>query len=281
MSSTLPTDYWARVVYLVTHYSASFLRGAGSTLLIALVGTFVGCLIGFAVGIVQTIPVSKQDSIIKRALLFIVKLILNIYVEVFRGTPMIVQAMFIYFGAMQYLGITMGMWFAAFFIVSINTGAYMAETVRGGILSIDPGQTEGAKAIGMTHFQTMLYVIFPQTLRNIIPQIGNNLIINIKDSSVLSVIGVIELYYAAKQTAGAYYWWFEAMTVAMVLYLIMTFVFSRLLRFWESKLDGPASFDLATTDQLAHTSGNYSYPGEGSFEKERNTETDVNGGRDK
>ena len=113
MSSTLPTDYWARVVYLVTHYSASFLRGAGSTLLIALVGTFVGCLIGFAVGIVQTIPVSKQDSIIKRALLFIVKLILNIYVEVFRGTPMIVQAMFIYFGAMQYLGITMGMWFAA------------------------------------------------------------------------------------------------------------------------------------------------------------------------
>ena len=281
MSSTLPTDYWARVVYLVTHYSASFLRGAGSTLLIALVGTFVGCLIGFAVGIVQTIPVSKQDSIIKRALLFIVKLILNIYVEVFRGTPMIVQAMFIYFGAMQYLGITMGMWFAAFFIVSINTGAYMAETVRGGILSIDPGQTEGAKAIGMTHFQTMLYVIFPQTLRNIIPQIGNNLIINIKDSSVLSVIGVIELYYAAKQTAGAYYWWFEAMTVAMVLYLIMTFVFSRLLRFWESKLDGPASFDLATTDQLAHTSGNYSYPGVGSFDKERNIETDVNGGRDK
>ena len=281
MSSTLPTDYWARVVYLVTHYSASFLRGAGSTLLIALVGTFVGCLIGFAVGIVQTIPVSKQDSIIKRALLFIVKLILNIYVEVFRGTPMIVQAMFIYFGAMQYLGITMGMWFAAFFIVSINTGAYMAETVRGGILSIDPGQTEGAKAIGMTHFQTMLYVIFPQTLRNIIPQIGNNLIINIKDSSVLSVIGVIELYYAAKQTAGAYYWWFEAMTVAMALYLIMTFVFSRLLRFWESKLDGPASFDLATTDQLAHTSGNYSYPGEGSFYKERNIETDVNGGRDK
>ena len=281
MSSTLPTDYWARVVYLVTHYSASFLRGAGSTLLIALVGTFVGCLIGFAVGIVQTIPVSKQDSIIKRALLFIVKLILNIYVEVFRGTPMIVQAMFIYFGAMQYLGITMGMWFAAFFIVSINTGAYMAETVRGGILSIDPGQTEGAKAIGMTHFQTMLYVIFPQTLRNIIPQIGNNLIINIKDSSVLSVIGVIELYYAAKQTAGAYYWWFEAMTVAMVLYLIMTFVFSRLLRFWESKLDGPASFDLATTDQLAHTSGNYCYPGEGIFDKERNIETDVNGGRDK
>ena len=282
MSSTLPTGYWDRVVFLISNYGISFLRGAGSTLLIALVGTFVGCLIGFAVGIVQTIPVSKQDSFVKRAVLFVGKLILNIYVEVFRGTPMIVQAMFIYFGAMQYLGITMGMWFAAFFIVSINTGAYMAETVRGGILSIDPGQTEGAKAIGMTHFQTMLYVIFPQTLRNIIPQIGNNLIINIKDSSVLSVIGVIELYYAAKQTAGAYYWWFEAMTVAMIIYLAMTFAFSRLLRFWESRLDGPASFDLATTDQLAHTSSMYRYPEKGGFDKERNLETNRSGGgRDK
>lgn len=259
MSSTLPTDYWARVVYLVTHYSASFLRGAGSTLLIALVGTFVGCLIGFAVGIVQTIPVSKQDSIIKRALLFIVKLILNIYVEVFRGTPMIVQAMFIYFGAMQYLGITMGMWFAAFFIVSINTGAYMAETVRGGILSIDPGQTEGAKAIGMTHFQTMLYVIFPQTLRNIIPQIGNNLIINIKDSCVLSVIGVAELLYKTKAAAGALYMNFETYTITMIMYFIMTFTCSRILRWLENRMDGEDNYDLATTDTLAHTSGMYRY----------------------
>ena len=80
MSSTLPTGYWDRVVFLISNYGISFLRGAGSTLLIALVGTFVGCLIGFAVGIVQTIPVSKQDSIVKRAVLFVGKLILNIYV---------------------------------------------------------------------------------------------------------------------------------------------------------------------------------------------------------
>ena len=87
---------------------------------------------------------------------------------------------------------------AAYFILSINTGAYMAETVRGGILSIDPGQTEGAKSIGMTHVQTMIYVILPQALRNLMPQIGNNLIINIKDSCVLSVIGVAELRYKTK-----------------------------------------------------------------------------------
>ena len=250
-------------------------------MIIAIVGTFLGCLIGFIVGIIQTIPVDKRDSTVKKTLVGILKFIMACYVEFFRGTPMMVQAMFIYYGSAYLFNINMSMWFAAFFVVSINTGAYMAETVRGGILSVDEGQTEAAKAIGMTHVQTMISVILPQALRNIMPQIGNNLIINIKDSSVLSVIGVIELYYAAKQTAGAYYWWFEAMTVAMILYLIMTFVFSRLLRFWESKLDGPASFDLATTDQLAHTSGNYSYPGEGSFDKERNIETDVNGGRDK
>ena len=259
MSSTLPTDYWARVVYLVTHYSASFLRGAGSTLLIALVGTFVGCLIGFAVGIVQTIPVSKQDSIIKRALLFIVKLILNIYVEVFRGTPMIVQAMFIYFGSAYLFNINMSMWFAAIFIVSINTGAYMAETVRGGILSIDPGQTEGAKAIGMTHVQTMINVILPQALRNIMPQIGNNLIINIKDTCVLSIIGTVELFYTTKGVAGALYTYFESFTIAMVIYFIMTFTCSRILRVIEHKMDGPDNYDLATADTLTHTSGMYSY----------------------
>lgn len=277
----LPESFGGRIIYLLQQYGPSFAKGAGVSMWLALVGTLFGCIIGFLVGIVQTIPVDKNDSTAKKVLSKIVKFILACYVEFFRGTPMMAQAMFIYFGSAYLFNINMSMWFAAIFIVSINTGAYMAETVRGGILSIDPGQTEGAKAIGMTHVQTMINVILPQALRNIMPQIGNNLIINIKDSSVLSVIGVIELYYAAKQTAGAYYWWFEAMTVAMVLYLIMTFVFSRLLRFWESKLDGPASFDLATTDQLAHTSGNYSYPGEGSFDKERNIETDVNGGRDK
>lgn len=277
----MPTDFFGRVMLVFSKYGMSMLQGALISMESALAGTVIGCLIGFAVGIVQTIHTEKGDNPIKKGVVWAVKLVLNAYVEFFRGTPMMAQAMFIYYGLFPLLNINMTMLKAAIFILSINTGAYMAETVRGGILSIDPGQTEGAKSIGMTHVQTMIYVILPQALRNIMPQIGNNLIINIKDSSVLSVIGVIELYYAAKQTAGAYYWWFEAMTVAMVLYLIMTFVFSRLLRFWESKLDGPASFDLATTDQLAHTSGNYSYPGEGSFDKERNIETDVNGGRDK
>lgn len=256
----MPQDFWGRVGVILTEYGASLLHGAGLTMLIAVIGTFFGCVIGLLLGIVQTIPVEKTDGMAKKVLMRIVKWIVLAYVEIFRGTPMMVQAMFIYFGASSLFGFNMPILFAALFIVSINTGAYMTETVRGGILSIESGQVEGAKAIGMTHTQTMRYVVLPQALRNIMPQIGNNLIINIKDTCVLSVIGVVELFYSTKGVAGAYYMYFEAFTVAMIMYFIMTFACSRLLRAIENRMDGPANYDLATTDTLAYTSGMVSFP---------------------
>lgn len=260
--NSLLDNFWGWVVYLLQQYGPSFLRGAGTTMLIAVISTAVGCLIGFGVGIVQTTPADKAHPV-KYILMKLVRFLLDAYVEIFRGTPMMVQAMFIYYGLAQLFNIHLGTMEAALFIVSINTGAYMAETVRGGILSIDPGQTEGAKAIGMTHVQTMNAVILPQALRNIMPQIGNNLIINIKDTCVLSVIGTVELFFATKSVAGAMYTYFEAFTITMVIYFVLTFSCSRLLRLWESKMDGPDSYelyDLATTDTLAHTTGLYSYP---------------------
>lgn len=260
--NSLPDNFWGWVVYLLQQYGPSFLRGAGTTMLIAVISTAVGCLIGFGVGIVQTTPADKAHPV-KYILMKLVRFLLDAYVEIFRGTPMMVQAMFIYYGLAQLFNIHLGTMEAALFIVSINTGAYMAETVRGGILSIDPGQTEGAKAIGMTHVQTMNAVILPQALRNIMPQIGNNLIINIKDTCVLSVIGTVELFFATKSVAGAMYTYFEAFTITMVIYFVLTFSCSRLIRLWESKMDGPDSYelyDLATTDTLAHTTGLYSYP---------------------
>lgn len=260
--NSLPDNFWGWVVYLLQQYGPSFLRGAGTTMLIAVISTAVGCLIGFGVGIVQTTPADKAHPV-KYILMKLVRFLLDAYVEIFRGTPMMVQAMFIYYGLAQIFNIHLGTMEAALFIVSINTGAYMAETVRGGILSIDPGQTEGAKAIGMTHVQTMNAVILPQALRNIMPQIGNNLIINIKDTCVLSVIGTVELFFATKSVAGAMYTYFEAFTITMVIYFVLTFSCSRLLRLCESRMDGPDSYelyDLATTDTLAHTTGLYSYP---------------------
>ena len=255
----LPESYWGRIVYILQQYGPSFLKGAGVSMWLALVGTLFGCIIGFVVGIIQTIPEGRNDSFGKRVLIRIIKFIMACYVEFFRGTPMMAQAMFIYFGSSYLFNINMSMWFAAILIVSINTGAYMAETVRGGILSVDPGQTEGAKAIGMTHVQTMTNVILPQALRNILPQIGNNLIINIKDTCVLSIIVTVELFYTTKGVAGALYTYFEAFTIAMIIYFIMTFTCSRLLRLLEKKMDGPDNYDLATADTLTHTSGMYSY----------------------
>lgn len=255
----MPTDFFGRVMVVFQKYGMSMLQGAGSSFKIAIVGTIVGCIIGFAVGIVQTIPVEAKDNPIKKGVLWIVKLILNAYVEFFRGTPMMAQAMFIYYGLLPLMNLNLTIWQAAYFILSINTGAYMAETVRGGILSIDSGQTEGAKAIGMTHVQTMLFVILPQALRNIMPQIGNNLIINIKDSCVLSVIGVAELLYKTKAAAGALYLNFETYTITMIMYFIMTFACSRILRWVENRMDGSDNYDLATSDTLAHTSGMYRY----------------------
>ncbi|MCF0142267.1 MAG: amino acid ABC transporter permease [Parasporobacterium sp.] len=263
-------DFLERILFILREYGLSMLGGAGTTLLIAIVGTFFGCVIGFVVGVIQTIPVEPRDSKVKKVLLKIVRAILRIYVEVFRGTPMMAQAMFIKYGMLLLFGVDMSMWFAAFFIVSINTGAYMAETVRGGVMSIPLGQTEGAKAIGMNHIKTMTYVVMPQCLRNILPQIGNNLIINIKDTCVLSCIGTVELFFVSKSVSGAYYKYFEVYTITMVMYLCMTLFFSFLLRRIEKKMDGPKAYklvatgapgyDVGTKDTLAYTSGNLIVP---------------------
>ena len=248
-------NFFQRMLYILERYGGSLVKGAATTMAIAIICTLLGCVIGFGVGLVQTTEPHKKDGAVKRRLLKAVKLVLTAYVEVFRGTPMMLQAAFIYYGASQLFGINLGMWSAAIIIVSVNTGAYMAETVRGGILSVDPGQREGARAIGMSHFQTMLFVILPQALRNIMPQIGNNLIINIKDTCVLSIIGTVELFFTFKSISGALYTYFEAATVTMIIYFVLTFACSRILRAVESKMDGPASFDLATNDTLAFTSG--------------------------
>jgi putative lysine transport system permease protein len=151
---------------------------------------------------------------------------------------MIVQAMVLYYGSSQLLGWDLSAILAGILIVSINTGAYMAEIIRGGIDSIDRGQTEAAQAIGMNHVKTMVYVILPQAIRNILPATGNELVVNIKDTSVLNVISVTELFFMSKSAAGTYMRYFEVFFVTSVIYLILTFTVTRLLRLLEKKLDG-------------------------------------------
>ena len=194
---------------LWSKYGSSYMNGVKNTLVLALVATLIGCIIGFICGILQTIPHAKTDHPVKRFFLALIRAIVRIYVEVFRGTPMVLQAVFVYYGLPYFTNQQVqftNVWMAAILVVSINTGAYMAETVRGGILSIDPGQTEGAKAIGMNHFQTMLYVILPQALRNIMPQIGNNFIINVKDTSVMFIISFTDFFAVHRGVVGATYY---------------------------------------------------------------------------
>ena len=258
-------------------YGSLYISGIEKTLILALVATVIGCIIGFICGVLNTIPCGKNDSPVKRFFVGLVRVIVRIYVEVFRGTPMMLQAVFIYYGLPYFTNNAVTFqseWTAAILVVSVNTGAYMAESVRGGIISIDPGQTEGAKAIGMTHVQTMTSVILPQALRNIMPQIGNNFIINVKDTSVMFIIGFSEFFAAHRAAVGASYLYFPSATVEMVGYLTMTLLASFLLRLVEKKLDGSGSYELASGDQLVMAAGTYSHPDHGTPFDERSTEFD-------
>ena len=261
------TQLFTDAAALLEQYGGAYLDGIVNTLVLALVATVIGCIIGFVCGILQTIPCSKTDNPVKRAFLSIVRGLVRIYVEVFRGTPMVLQAVFIYYGLPYFTNNAYrfeNVWMAAILVVSINTGAYMAESVRGGIISIDPGQTEGAKALGMTHVQTMLNVILPQAARNILPQIGNNFIINVKDTSVMFIISFTDFFSVHRAAVGATYLYFPSATIEMLGYLCMTLIASFLLRWLERKIDGADSYELVQVDQLVMTAGTYNHPASGT-----------------
>ena len=256
-------------------YGASYLTGMRNTLILALTATAIGCVIGFLCGVLNTIPCAPGDSPVKKFFLKLIRAIVRIYVEIFRGTPMVLQAVFLYYGLPYFTNGAQrfdNIWAAAILVVSINTGAYMAESVRGGIISVDPGQTEGAKAIGMTHVQTMLNVILPQALRNIMPQIGNNFIINVKDTSVMFIIGFPDFFSAHRAAVGTSYLYFPSATVEMIGYLTMTLIASFLLRWLEKRMDGKGDYELVAVDPLVMTAGTYNHPDRGTPFDEQNRE---------
>lgn len=236
-------EFFKQVWDILKNYYPQLLSGVGCTMLIALTGTVIGLLIGLLAGIVKTSPFSKNGLL--RVIHKIVNIIISVYIEVFRGTPMMVQSMVIFWGyAFLNGGNTLPLIPAGIFIVSINTGAYMAEIVRGGIISIEKGQLEGAYSVGMTHAQAMLHVVIPQAIRNILPSVSNEFVINIKDTSVLNVIGVMELYYMAGVINRINLQIFQTYTVICVIYFILTFTITRLLRLLEKKLDGSSSYTI-------------------------------------
>lgn len=244
------STFFSRIGNIFQKYYKSILKGVGYTILVAIVGTVVGLIIGVLIGIYRTFdtPKNKVVATLKK----IGDVVLSAYVEIFRGTPMMVQAMVIFWGfALLNDGNTMNVTLAGLIIVSINTGAYMAEIVRGGIISVDKGQFEGAQSIGMTHSQTMFNIVLPQALRNIMPSVANEFVINVKDTSVLNVIGFTELFFYGKSIALNTYAIFETYLVVAAIYFVLTFAITRLLRFAEKKMDGKKDYKIMGSQNLS------------------------------
>ena len=221
---------FSKCIEILIKYHKSFLLGIRTTLIVALIGTLIGLLIGLLAGGIRAIRPDKTLSKGKKALKVFIDLLIKIYIEVFRGTPMMVQAVFIYY--LVYTNIVhWDKMVAAIFVISINTGAYMAEIIRAGIQSVDVGQMEAARSLGLPYWRSMQRVILPQAIRTMIPSIINQFIITLKDTSILSVIGFPELVNTAKNVVAATFLSFQTWGIVAIMYLIVI-----LLLQWAAKV---------------------------------------------
>ncbi|GEL14531.1 ABC transporter substrate-binding protein/permease [Pediococcus cellicola] len=204
------------------HYWKYFAKGIGYTLLISAFSVFFGFILGTILAFMR---LSRNK---------IFKAVATAYIEFVRGTPLMVQIMFVYFGIG--LIINLPALTSGIIAVSLNSGAYVAEVIRGGINSVDKGQTEAARSLGLSKSGTMRYVILPQAIKNIWPALGNEFISLIKESSIVSIIGVTDLIYQLKIVQSDTYRGVAPIVVAMLLYFIVTFGLSKLLAYFEGRM---------------------------------------------
>lgn len=229
----------SKIINLFINNQSLWIYGIKITLILAFAGTLIGLLIGLLLGCVRAIKVEPRDSLFTKAIKKIAHFIVGVYVWFFRGTPMMVQALFLFTILRPILG--WDVLTAGICIISVNTGAYMAEIIRSGIQSVDQGQIEGARSIGMTSRQTMTSIVLPQAIKNAFPSIGNEFIVNIKDSSMLNVIGVIELFFQAKSVAGSTMLGAETYFITCIIYLLLTTVTTLILTYVEKRMHMPRS----------------------------------------
>ena len=200
------------------------LSGVKLTVIITVCGLLFGFVLGATVGLMK---LSRNLPVRKLA---------GAYVEAIRGTPLIVQVMFLYFGVPMAVGMRIRPVTAGIIAIAVNSGAYIAEIVRGAVQSIDPGQVEAGRSIGLTRAQTMRYIVWPQAFRRMIPPLGNQFIISLKDTSLLVVIGVAELTRVGQEIIAVNFRAFEVWLTVGVVYLMMTLTIARLLRMAEDRL---------------------------------------------
>ena len=221
------------MVKIITVYGNMLLTAMGRTLLLAFLGLVFACILGMIFGLLSVLK-NKACNIIS-----------NIFVFVIRGVPMIVLAFFIYFG-IPYLintilgfggGFTLSALQAGTICLALNCGAYMAESIRAGIQSVDIGQMEAGRTLGLPYWKTMRKIILPQAIRTMIPSIINQFIITVKDTSILSVIGFPELVLAAKQVQANTFKAFETWAIVGIMYLIVITILSYLAKLVERRMN--------------------------------------------
>ena len=236
------------IIQILTKYAPSLSLGVRTTMIIALIGTGCGFILGLVVGGIKTIRLDLTSSKASRIFKKIIDFIITVYITIFRGTPMMVQAVFIYYALLDV--IHWNNFTAACFVITVNTGAYMAEIIRSGIQAVDIGQTEAARSLGMSNAQTMFSVVLPQAIKNAFPAIGNELIVNIKDSSVLMIISITELMFQSKSIAGSTFQFTTVYFIEAMMYLILTSVCALILNLIEKKLnkDTTVSLPMSSTE---------------------------------
>ncbi len=220
------------MIRIITTYGGLLLTAMGQTLLLALCGLFFACILGLIFGLL---------SVLKNRACNIISII---FVDAIRGVPMIVLAFYIYFGMpalfnglMGYNAVTLTALQAGTICLSLNCGAYMAEIIRAGIQSVDKGQMEAARSLGLPYWKAMYRVVLPQAIRTMIPSIINQFIITLKDTSILSVIGFPELVNTAKNVVANSFKIFEVWTLVALMYLVVITVLSRVAKILERRLN--------------------------------------------
>ena len=257
-SSIMPDDMLTQVLYMFQQGKQTYLTGIATTIELAVFGTVIAFFLAILLVAVRIMEIDRSDNDAVRFAKKVGVGFAKFYSTVVRGTPMLVQGVIVYylgFGVVSSFGMSItevnAIWsrfIAGLVVVSLNSTAYMMEVLRGGIESVDPGQMEAARSLGMSQWQAMLKVVFPQGIKYAIPGLSNELVINIKDSSVLSVIGVFDLAFAASTVAGIYYKQLNAYLVAAVFYLIMTAVASWLLGLFAKRMNVAATTLGSTSD---------------------------------
>lgn len=247
-----PSEFLPSLVYMTWESRQFFVQGIEITCGLAALGTVIAFVLALLMVFLRIQAFDRGDNDAVKFAKAVGTGFAKVYSTVVRGTPMMVQGLLIYYAGFTVLRVAFGMdtqaanqiwttFVAGVVTISLNSTAYMMEVLRGGIEAVDPGQAEAARSLGLSQWQVMRKVVFPQGIKNAIPALSNELVINIKDSSVLSVIGVFDLMYATTTVAGVYYRQMETYFVALVVYLCLTMLASKLLGLLARRLDVEAT----------------------------------------